>query len=291
MASIVRKKLSSGEPAYLVRYRTLDGKQRSKQFGRRRDAESFKARIQAERHEGTLVDPHHGRLTVDEWWQIWWPTVTNLRPSTRARDEIYYRLHILPNFGSTPLARLDRTSLRRWVARLLDANGSDLAPATVRKIAHILNKLVRAALEDRLISSNPVDRLPLPPASSAARCVSPPPKSSTAWPRPSTPGIGHSCSSAGTGVFASARCSACGGAGSTCFTAESRWSRRWSTSTTASPSIHRRRERADGSSRCPAWCATSSPAAAGPPNLAASCPRTPSRSEHRCSEAASGLPP
>ena len=88
--------------------------------------------------------------------------MTDLRPSTRARDEIYYRLHIAPFFGATPLSRLDRTSLRVWVADLADPDASGLAPATVRKIVQILNKVVRAALEDRLIVINPVDRLPLP---------------------------------------------------------------------------------------------------------------------------------
>jgi hypothetical protein len=39
-----------------------------------------------------------------------WPTVTDLRPSTRVRDEGYYRTHVRPVLGSTPLSRLDRTT-------------------------------------------------------------------------------------------------------------------------------------------------------------------------------------
>ena len=38
MASVVDKRLSDGTKAYLVRFRTADGKQRSKQFKLRRDA-------------------------------------------------------------------------------------------------------------------------------------------------------------------------------------------------------------------------------------------------------------
>ncbi|MGD9752000.1 MAG: tyrosine-type recombinase/integrase, partial [Acidimicrobiia bacterium] len=151
-----------GSAAYLVRYRTPGGQQRSTQFGRRREADHFANAVEVDRALGTLIDPRLGRLTVDEWWQRWWPTVTNLRPSTRVRDEGYYRLHIQPVFGATALNKLDRTALRQWVANLVDPNGEGLAPATVQKAVQILNKCVRAALDDRLIAFNPVERLPLP---------------------------------------------------------------------------------------------------------------------------------
>ena len=103
-----------------------------------------------------------GRITVDDWWDQWWPTVTNLRPSTRARDEQFYRTHVRPIFGSTPLGKLDRTVLRAWVADLGSPDGSDLAPATIHRVVQVLNKCVNAAFEDRLIPHNPVAKLPLP---------------------------------------------------------------------------------------------------------------------------------
>ena len=57
-------------------------------------------------------------MTVGEWWDRWWPTVTHLRPSTRARDAQYFRTHVRPVFGAMPLGKLDRTSLRSWAANL-----------------------------------------------------------------------------------------------------------------------------------------------------------------------------
>ena len=88
--------------------------------------------------------------------------MTNLRASTRARDAQYYNSHVCPAFGDTPLNKLDRTSLRSWLARLGSPRGADLAPATIHKIVQILNKTVNAAFEDRLIPHNPVAKLPLP---------------------------------------------------------------------------------------------------------------------------------
>jgi integrase len=162
MASIRTKQLTNGKSAYLVRFRTADGHERSRQFARRRDAEHFAHLTEVDRAQGSFVDPRLGKITVAEWFERWWPTVTNLRPTTRARDEASYRTHIAPAFGSMQLARVDRTSAREWVARLSDPDDGALAPATVAKAAQVFNKLMRAAVEDRVIASNPIERLPLP---------------------------------------------------------------------------------------------------------------------------------
>lgn len=162
MASIRVRKLANGQTAYLVRFRAPDGKERTKQFSRRRDAERYGHLTEVDRGQGSFVDPRLGRITVQEWFERWWPTVTELRPTTRARDETMFRAHVIPTFGSTALARVDRTNLREWVARLSDPDQADLAPASVTKVVQVFNKTMRAAMEDRLIASNPVERLPVP---------------------------------------------------------------------------------------------------------------------------------
>jgi integrase len=162
VASIVEKRLRDGSRAHLVRYRTSDGEQRSRQFKRKRDAEAYVNLVEVDRLQGALIDPRLGRITVGEWWDRWWPTVTNLRPSTRARDAQFFRTHVLPTFGRMPIGKLDRSALRAWVAHLGSPAGSNLAPATIHRVVQLLNKCMTAALEDRLISHNPVAQLPLP---------------------------------------------------------------------------------------------------------------------------------
>ena len=162
MASIVEKRLGDGSRAYLVRFRTSDGRQRSKQFRRKKDAEAYVNVVEVDRLQGALIDPRLGRMTVGEWWDRWWPTVTHLRPSTRARDAQFFRTHVRPVFGAVPLGKLDRTSLRSWAAHLGSPRGSDLAPATIHRVVQLLSQCVNAAVEDRLIQHNPVAKLPLP---------------------------------------------------------------------------------------------------------------------------------
>ena len=137
MASIVEKHLADGTRAYLVRYRTSDGQQRSRQFKRKRDAEAHVNLMEVDRLQGALIDPRLGHITVAEWWDRWWPTVTNLRPSTKARDAQYFRTHALPTFGRTPVGKLDRTALRAWVAALGSPDGSNLGRSRIsRPLSH-----------------------------------------------------------------------------------------------------------------------------------------------------------
>lgn len=162
VASVTERRLSDGSKAYLVRFRTSDGKQRSKQFKRRRDADAYANVVEVDRRNGSLIDPRLGWVTISEWWDRWWPTVTDLRPSTKARDEQFFRSHALPVFGDTPIGKLERTALRVWVAEMGSPTGSALAPATIHRVVQVLNKSVNAAFEDRLITHNPVAKLPLP---------------------------------------------------------------------------------------------------------------------------------
>ena len=212
MASIVEKRLCDGSRAYLVRFRTADGQQRSKQFKRKREADAYVSVVEVDRMSGALIDPRLGRITVAEWWDQWWPTVTNLRASTRARDAQFYKSHIRPAFGDTPLNKLDRTSLRSWLARLGSPHGANLAPATIHKVVQILNKTVNAAFEDRLIPHNPVAKLPLP-KSSTTRCASSRRRSCGDSPMRWIRAIERSCLSRASAASASGSSSVFGGLG------------------------------------------------------------------------------
>ncbi len=165
MASIRKRSLANGKTAYLVRFRGPDGTERSKQFRRKRDADNYANLIEIDRTQGIVLDPRLGRTTLAEWYEKWWPTVTDLRPSTAVRDNQYFVTHVIPTFGTSPIARIDRTALRVWVAMLhrpKALGGKGLAPATVHKIVQVFNKALRAAEEDRLIGINPIERLALP---------------------------------------------------------------------------------------------------------------------------------
>jgi integrase len=89
----------------------------------------------------------------------WKSNVVDLRPSTFARDEGYLNRYILPVFGEMPIGDLSVGLIRKWVS---DLNASGLAPATVVKAEQILTKILRSAVEEGVINTNPTSNVRLP---------------------------------------------------------------------------------------------------------------------------------
>ena len=142
-----------------ARWRLPNGRERSRRFDRKVDARRFLDQQAASQVEGLWSDPVNGRTTLDAWWQQWWPTVHNLRPSSRARDESYYRNHIAPKWGTRQLASISHHEVSQWVGELVDKG---LAPGSVGKVFQTLSKAMKAAVRARLISQHPCHDVPLP---------------------------------------------------------------------------------------------------------------------------------
>ena len=133
MGTITRDK-SGG---WRARYRDPSGKQRSRNFPRRRDAEQFLTSVDHSKATNAYVDPALGRITFGSWVKEWRRGVVDLRPSTLARDDGYIGRYLLPAFERRRLAEIHHADVRAWVAQL---STRGLAPATVVKAAQIMGR-------------------------------------------------------------------------------------------------------------------------------------------------------
>lgn len=149
----------TGEKPFRVRYRGPDGTEHSESFALKRDAARFASEVDTDQARGNWVDPRLGRITLAEWIEIVDPTLTGLRASTRARDESYISNHILPQFGSMPLASMDHMAIQRWVAAM-ERDG--YAPETVKKAVQLLNRYLKEAVRAGRLASNPSAEVRLP---------------------------------------------------------------------------------------------------------------------------------
>jgi len=145
--------------AWRARYRDPSGKQRSRNFPRRRDAEQFLTSVDHSKAISAYVDPALGRITLGSWVKDWRKGVVDLRPSTLARDDGYIDRYLLPTFERRRLADIDHADVRAWVAEL-SARG--LAPATVVKAAQIMGKIMAVAVQDGRLAASPCTGLRLP---------------------------------------------------------------------------------------------------------------------------------
>src|SRR5438046_60185 len=87
---------SCGERAirWRARYRGPDGRERSKLFDRRIDAERWGIEKEGSKHRGEWVDPDAGRLSLGDFSDEWLDAVVHLRPSTRYRYRSLFDGHI-----------------------------------------------------------------------------------------------------------------------------------------------------------------------------------------------------
>lgn len=154
----VQDKRKSGR-GWVARVRGPDGRERTKAFKKRVDAERWLTAQEAGKLRGEWVDPRLGRITLNDWMATWWRTTTNLRPSTRSRDESYYRNHTEPRFGAFPLNRITQEDVRSWVA---DLSAAALAPGTVAKVYATLARPLAAAVDAGRLASTPCRRIPMP---------------------------------------------------------------------------------------------------------------------------------
>jgi hypothetical protein len=158
MAHIDRRN-RGGTIRYVARYIDPAGRERSKSFTRRKDAERYLTEIEAAKLKGTWVDPAHGRVRFLAWFEEWWATTVNLRPKTRTRNEMVFRLYVLPRFGAVPLEAITQREVRAWVTSL---TGRGLSPATVHKAYQLFAKAMAAAVDGGMLAVTPCRGVPLP---------------------------------------------------------------------------------------------------------------------------------
>ncbi len=142
-----------------ARYRDPTGKERSKTFPRKVDAEKHLTTVEASKLRGAWVDPQLGRTPFADYVDEWLPATASRRAGTRANIDGRLRNHLLPYFGEMPLAAIRPTHVRGWLAEM-QAKG--LAAGTVRSAYQLLAKILRTAEIDGLIGRTPCVGADLP---------------------------------------------------------------------------------------------------------------------------------
>jgi integrase len=148
------------EGKYQVLYRDPAGRQRSETFTRRSDAKAFKSSVETDLRRGDYRDPTLGLVTLETWATEWLRTAIHLKPKTVEGYESLLRKHILPRFGTTPLARITTPETRAWLSSL------PLSPSRGRQAYRLLSTLMKAAVESGNLARSPcigIKVAPVPP--------------------------------------------------------------------------------------------------------------------------------
>ncbi len=167
MASIERR-VRNGKTSYRVRYRDPAGRQRSKVFTRRVDAERWLHENETSKGKGGWVDPRGGRTRFADLAERWWASTAGLKPSTRDQYRKLLDGHVLPAFAAVPVGALDRLAIAEWLAALL---GRGVSAIRARDAYRVLRLVLGAGVDGGLLAANPAAGVRLPKVAPAEMLV------------------------------------------------------------------------------------------------------------------------
>jgi hypothetical protein len=101
-----------------ARYRGPDGRERSRHFARKVDAERWARAELAKLDRGEWTDPERGQITVGEYAQEWLAGKIKIRHSTRVMYDAVLRNQVLPTWQDVPIAQVRHEEVATGFAAL-----------------------------------------------------------------------------------------------------------------------------------------------------------------------------
>lgn len=138
-----------------------NGRRVSRAFENRDAAEAFLARTSTEQVDGTYIDKAKKDVLVEDVWPIWWAGKAGKSKSTRDGYQAAWK-HIEPRWGSVECQKVTRPAIAAWLPTLTsryrdeDGNAQPLGESAVRHVMIVLNGIMAAAVEERVVLANPV---------------------------------------------------------------------------------------------------------------------------------------
>lgn len=150
-----------GDKRWRARYRGPDGRERSKTFARKLDADRWLDTVRGDLARGDWIDPALAQRTTVRSVAEPWMASQPWRDSTRDRTLSVWRNHIEPAIGDMPIATVRTSRLQALVVDLA-TEPDPLAPATVEGVLRLMSSIFTAAVTDGMLRRNPATAVKLP---------------------------------------------------------------------------------------------------------------------------------
>src|SRR6266545_5926986 len=133
-----------------ARWRDPAGREHSKTFTRKIDADRFLARIEGDKLKGSYVDPDAGRTPFRVVAERWYATTKGLGHQTRRDYRSLLDVWVLPRFGALPVVSIDTLGIEEWLAD----TKSRLSPSRARRAYYVLRGVLGAAVKGEMLAAN-----------------------------------------------------------------------------------------------------------------------------------------
>ena len=162
----IHKKPGKRGTRYQVQWRDSSGKQNAKRFLTRKDAEAFQSQLNLNKYQGFLPSKEGTKIRFGDYANRWQklkeapaPNRKVSRPRTIKRRSEILHLHLLPQFGKQTLSSITTGQINDLIYTWHKAG---LKPCTIRNHLYVLRPILELAVNEQLITRNPVDGVEIP---------------------------------------------------------------------------------------------------------------------------------
>ena len=144
---------------YRARYRDPLGRELSRSFRRKADAERFLREMDVDVRRGNWVDPTAGETPLAVWADEFLLFARRLAPTSQDTYRRDITTYILPALGGIRIGRLRPDVIEHWLNDELDRG---LAPSSVHRHYRTLRRMLQVAVDKERLAKNPCDRVDPP---------------------------------------------------------------------------------------------------------------------------------
>ncbi|HME16662.1 MAG TPA: tyrosine-type recombinase/integrase [Mycobacterium sp.] len=148
---------------WLARYVDDRGREHTKAFARKIDAQLWLDKQTATIVSGTHVAPRDAQLTVEQWCDLWIEGYKVNRESTVRQARVHIA-QIVAGFGGMPLSAVRPSQVKAWVAKL---RADEMEASYVYALHSRLSQIMSDAVHDGVLGRNPCSRRTSPPMGKA----------------------------------------------------------------------------------------------------------------------------
>jgi integrase len=144
---------------WLARWTDPDGTRRSKAFDLKSTADNHLTKVKNDKLTGSYVAPN--ATTVGDLWPRWEVARSRLAKSTREGYAAAWSRYIKPKWADIPIQSITRAAVQEWLPTLRTKSKVELSASWSRKVHIVLSGLLDLAVDDRLLTSNPLKGMAL----------------------------------------------------------------------------------------------------------------------------------
>jgi site-specific recombinase XerD len=145
--------------SYQVKLRTPEGKQYSRTFRTRKEAQQFQVSEIAAMSRGTWLNEQVCNITFQELAERWLKSNEAKRQTSRQRDVGILKKHLLPELGAQKIRTIKRADIislvNTWISH-------ELSASTIRRHMAVLSAIFNMAIADELLHKSPTHRVAMP---------------------------------------------------------------------------------------------------------------------------------